>query len=142
MPTKQEAMRAGDRRRKQTLRMVLSAVKFEEVERGGELDDETMLKVLQGEAKSRHETIEDAEKAGRSDLAEEAQAELEILQSFLPEPLSDEEIEALAREAIEATGADDLGQTGQVMGVIMPKVTGRADGKRVSEIVRGLLSES
>jgi uncharacterized protein YqeY len=149
MPTKQEleadlkeAMRAGDRRRKQTLRMVLTAVKLEEVERGGELDEETMLKVIQGEAKSRHETIEDAEKAERADLAEEAQAELEILESFLPEPLTDEELTALARQAIEQTGADGMSQMGQVMGVIMPQVTGRADGKRVSEIVRGLLAES
>lgn len=137
-----DAIRAGEKRRKGTLRMVLTAVKLEEVERGGALDEVALLKILQGEAKARQETIEDANKAGRSDLAEEAHAELEIIQTFLPEPLRDEEIEELARQAIEETGAEDMNQMGQVMGRIMPQVTGRADGKRVSEIVRGLLAES
>lgn len=136
-----QAMREGDDLRRRTLRMALSAVKLAEVDRKGELDEEAVMKILQHEAKSRQETIQDAKQAGRDDLIEAAEAELELLQTFLPEPLTEDEIRAMATEAIEQTGASGPGDMGQVMGQLMPQVGGRADGKQVSQIVQRLLSE-
>jgi len=136
-----QAMREGDDLRRSTLRMALSAVKLAEVDRKGELDEEGVMKILQGEAKSRRETIDDAKKAGRDDLVEAAEQELELLQTYLPEPLTDDEIQQMAAQAIEASGASGPADMGQVMGQLMPQVGGRADGKRVSQIVQRLLSE-
>jgi uncharacterized protein YqeY len=148
MPTKSEledqlhqAMRQGDDLRRRTLRMVLSAVKLAEVERRGELDENDITKILQREAKSRDETIADAKKAGRDDLIEAAKAELDLLRTFLPEPLSDPELEGLAKQAIADAGASGPSDMGQVMGKLMPLVGARADGKRVSQVVQRLLSE-
>jgi uncharacterized protein YqeY len=136
------AMRSGDETRKRTMRMLLSAVKLAEVEKRGALDDAGMQAVLQKEVKVRHEAIADAEKAQRPDLVQAAQAELTILQAYLPEPLSPAELDRLAREAIESAGATGPQDVGKVMKEIMPRVQGRADGKEVSAVVRGLLSQS
>ena len=136
------AMRAGDEPRKRTMRMLLSAVKLAEVEKRGELDEDGMQTVLQKEVKVRHEAIADAEKAKREDLAGAARAELAILQAFLPEPLSPTELEGMARAAIGAVGAAGPQDMGKVMKELMPRVQGRADGKDVSAVVRGLLSAS
>jgi uncharacterized protein len=135
-----DAMRSGDDVRKRTLRMVLSAVKLAEVEKRGELDEAGMIAVLQKEVKARHETIHDSERAARPDLAEASQAELAVLQSYLPQPLSEEELTRLVRQAIEETGASTPAEQGKVMKVLMPRVQGKADGKAVSEHVRQLLS--
>lgn len=134
------AMREGNEVEKRTLRMVLSAWKLAEVERGDELDDAATLSLLQKEAKARREAIEDAEKAGRSDIVTASQAELEYLETFLPRPLSSPELEELARKAIEDSGATDPSQMGLVMKDLMPQLQGRADGKRASEMVRNLLT--
>lgn len=146
MPTKSEleaelkqAMREGDKVRRSTLRMVLAAVKLAEVERGEPLPEQEILKLLQKEAKSRSETIEDAQQAGREDLIEAAEAELAILEEFLPQPLSPTEIEAMAREVIDELGAEDMSAMGQVMGEMMSRAAGRAEGSEVSETVRRLL---
>lgn len=136
------AMRAGNDLEKRTLRMVLSAWKLAEVERGGPLDDSAALGLLQKEAKSRQEAIADAERAGRPELVAAAQAEWELLQTYLPAPLSEQELEQLARQAISETGAQGPQQMGQVMAALMPRVQGRADGKRVSQVVRNLLAVS
>lgn len=148
MPTKSDledqlhqAMRSGDDLRRRTLRMVLSAVKLAEVERKGELDESDIMKILQREAKSREETISDAKTAGRQDLVDSSSAELELLRTYLPEPLTDAELQALAEQAIAQTGASGPGDMGQVMGVLMPQVGTRADGKRVSQAVQRLLSK-
>lgn len=135
-----EAIRAGDDVRKRTLRMILAAIKLAEVERRGPLDDAGMLGVLQKEAKTRHETIADAERAGRDDLTAAARDELALVESYLPQPLSSEELEALARQAIAEAGASAPGDMGKVMKVLMPQVQGRADGKVVSDLVRRLLA--
>ena len=147
MPTKTEfenalkdAMRAGDDTRKRTLRMILSAVKLAEVERRGPLDEAGLLAVLQKEAKIRNEAIADAEKAGRADLVAGAQAELVLLESYLPKALSAEELEALARQAITEAGATAPGDMGRVMRLLMPQIQGRADGKTASDLVRRLLT--
>ena len=136
------AMRSGDEPRKRTMRMLLSAVKLAEVEKRGALDDAGMQAVRQKEVKVRHEAIADAEKANRDDLAQASQAELVILQAYLPEPLAPAELERLAREAIAAASASGPQDMGKVMRELMPRVQGRADGKDVSDVVRGLLSAS
>jgi uncharacterized protein YqeY len=134
-----EAMKAKDETRKRVLRLALSAVKLVEVEKQEELDDDAVIGVLQKEAKSRQETIEDAEKAERPDLIEIAKAETAILEEYLPEGLSPEELEALVKEVIAEVGASSMADMGKVMGAIMPKVQGRADGGQVNRMVRQLL---
>jgi uncharacterized protein YqeY len=134
------AMRSGDDLRKRTLRMILSSVKLAEVEKRGELDEAGMQAVLQREVKTRQETIADAEKAQRPDLAAATHAELAVVQAYLPAQLSPDEIEQMTRQAITATGAAGPQDMGRVMKEIMPKVQGRADGKTVNEIVRRLLN--
>lgn len=136
-----EAMRAGDSVRKSTLRMALSAIQLVEVEKRDErLDDSAIIAVLQKEIKSRHETIEDAQKSGRIDLIEASQAEIEILKAYLPKQLSQDELDALARQAIEEVGATDMRAMGQVMKVLVPRLQGRATGNQASQAVRKLLA--
>lgn len=137
-----DAMRSGDETRKRTLRMILASVKNAEVEKHGELDDAEMTAVLQREVKTRQETIADAGKAQRQDLAQAAGAELAIVQAYLPAQLSSEELDQMARQAIAATGAAGPQDMGKAMKELMPMVQGRADGKAASEIVRRLLNPS
>ena len=134
-----EAMRDRDAITKSTLRMTLSAIKLAEVDEGGELEESALLAVVQRQVKSRQETIRDAVKAGRSDLEAEAQAEIEILQQFLPQPLSAADLENLAWETINQVGAESPAEMGKVMQALMPKVQGQADGAEVSRLVRRLL---
>jgi hypothetical protein len=134
-----EAMRSSDVVRRGTLRMVLSAVKEAEIQKQGELDDPTVLSLLQKEVKSRQESIADAEKAGRPDLVESAETEMAILEEYLPKQLSDAELDALVTAAIAESGASSPAEMGNVMRVLLPKVQGRADGGRVSQAVRGRL---
>lgn len=137
-----DAMRSGDDVRKRTLRMILAAVKLAEVERRAPLDEPGLLAVLQKEAKTRHEAIEDAGRAGRPELAQAARLELELIESYLPQPLSQAELEALARQAIAEAGAAAPADMGRVMKVLMPRIQGRADGKAASDLVRRLLAPS
>lgn len=137
-----QAMRSGDSLKKSTLRLVLTAIKLAEVEVGGELDGQSVQRVLQKEAKSRRETIADAKAAGRDDLRAAAEDELAILEDYLPKQLSQDEIRSIAAQAISDSGASGPEDMGRVMGVVMGKTKGRADGSQVSKIVRDLLSES
>ncbi len=134
-----EALKAGDAQRKMTLRMALASIKNAEVEARGELDEERVLGLLQKEVKSRQETIEGAEQANRPDLIEKAELEIGIISEFLPQPLTTDELRALVEEAIQESGADSIDDIGQVMGVLMPKIRGKADGKEANQIVRELL---
>jgi len=134
-----EALKAGDAQRKTTLRMALAAIKNAEVETQGELDEDRVLSLLQKEVKFRQETIEGAEQANRPDLIAKAETEIEILNVFLPKPLSDEELRGLVKEAVEEVGAESISDIGRVMGVLMPKIRGKADGKEANQIVRELL---
>jgi uncharacterized protein YqeY len=136
-----DALRAGDELRKSTLRMVLSSIKLVEVDKGGPLEEGEVLTILQKEIKSRRESIADAEKAGRSDLIADSEAEISILEGYLPQALTEEEIEAMANEVISQEGASSLQDMGKVMKVLMPQVQGRADGGLVSQTVRKLLSD-
>ncbi len=135
----QDAMRAGDELRKTTLRMALSAVKFAEVQKGSPLDEPGVLGILQKEVKSRHEAIEDARKANRPELEAGAHAEIAILQEFLPQALTLQELEQMVRDAIAETGAATPRDMGKVMGVLTPRTKGRADGKAVSDLVKQCL---
>ena len=137
--TLKDAMRNRDEIRKRTVRLAIAEIKNAEIDSKSELDEPAVLVILQKEVKARRETIEAAERAGRSDMIEEANAEIAVLEEFLPQPLTDQEIEDLARTAIEATGATSPREMGAVMKHLMPLVQGRADGKTVSQIVRKLL---
>lgn len=134
-----EAMRAKDELRKRTLRSALASIRLAEVEKGGELDDSGVMAVLQKEIKARHETIADAERARRAEMVAEAQAEIGVLESYLPKPFSPEELEALARQAIQQVGATSPKEMGQVMKVLMPQLQGRATGNEANQVVRRLL---
>jgi uncharacterized protein len=135
-----DAMKSGDDTRKTTVRMVLAAIKQVEVDKRIELDEAAVLAILQKEVKSRREALDEAQKANRQDLASAAQAEIDILNTFLPQAMSAEELRELARQAIAETGASNPADMGKVMKAIMPKVAGRAPGDQVSAAVRELLA--
>lgn len=137
-----DAMRAGDELTKRTLRMVISAIRLNEVEKGAKLDDAGVIAVLQKEVKSRQESISDAQKANRPDLEAESRAEIEVLEKFLPKAYSEAELEALVREAIAETGAASQKDMGKVMKALMPRLQGRATGDQTSQAVRRLLDSS
>ena len=137
--TLKDAMRASDDLRKRTLRMVLSAIRLAEVDKGSLLEDAGVMAILQKEIKSRQESIADAQKANRPDLIEASQAEIGVLETFLPRQLSASELEELARQAIAEVGATSPRQMGQVMKLLAPRLQGRATGDQASQIVRKLL---
>jgi uncharacterized protein YqeY len=135
-----DAMRAKDDLRKRTLRMAISAIRLAEIDRGNELDDNAVMAILQKEVKSRQESIDEARQAGRPELAEAAQDEIDVLKVFLPEQLSPEEVEELARQVIEEVGATSMREMGQVMKALVPRLEGRATGQQANQAVRKLLS--
>mgnify|MGYP001111670573 CR=1 FL=1 len=134
-----DAMRANDDLHKRTIRMALSAIHLAEVDKRQPLDEQEILSILQKEVKTRQESIDEARGANRPQLAADAQAEIEVLQEFLPQPLTQEELEAMARQAVDETGASSQREMGQVMKVLVPRLRGRATGKQASEVVRKLL---
>lgn len=142
--TLQDALKAAmihkDNLRRDVLRMVLSEIKQVEVDERRTLSAEDVATILQREVKKRRESIDEARKAGREDIAGPVELEVQILEGFLPAQLSREEIVRLAKAAIDQSGAVSAKEMGKVMGVLMPKVKGVADGKLVNEIVRELLS--
>jgi uncharacterized protein len=117
-----------------------AALVAENVEAASTLDDAEELSVIQKLVKQRQESIEQAQQAGRTDLAESEMREMKMLEGYLPQQMSREEIEAAAREVIAETGAASEKDMGKVMGALRPRVQGKADGKLVSEVVRSLLS--
>ncbi|MGH2427645.1 MAG: GatB/YqeY domain-containing protein [Candidatus Limnocylindria bacterium] len=134
-----DSMRARDARRTQTLRMAMAAAHNRRIELGQGLTDEDVTDVLAKQVKQRRESIAVYRDAGRGDRADEEEAEAAILAEFLPEQLSPDEIGAMAREAIAATGASTPADMGRVMAQLAPRTKGRADGRAVSEVVRQLL---
>lgn len=133
------AMKSGDRLALSALRLLLSALHNEEIKERRELSPEEIIKVISTLCKQRQEAIEYFRKGGRTDLVEKEEAELVVLRRFLPVALSEEEIRALIRSSIEEVGAKGVQDLGKVMKQIMPKVTGRTEGKRVSELAREIL---
>jgi uncharacterized protein YqeY len=135
-----EAMRNKDELTKNTVRMVLSSIKFAEIETRKPLDDQGIISVLQKEVKMRKETINELEDADRSDLIEKAEAEMKILEKFLPAQLSDEDIKAMAQKVMADVAATTPADMGKVMKNLLPLIKGQAAPDRVSSIVRQLLS--
>lgn len=137
-----DAMRSGDETRKSTLRLLRAAIVNAEKEKGAsELTDEDVQRVIAQQAKQRRDSIAEFEKAGRDDLVAQEQAELDVIMEYLPRQLTGEEIEAAARAKIEEVGATSMAQMGDVMGPLMSEIGDQADGRKVSEIVRRLLSK-
>jgi len=133
------AMRAGDTDKRNTLRMLLAAVKQVEVDEQKELNDAGVQSVLSKQAKQRRESIVDYEKAGRPEMAANEKKELAVVESYLPQMMRRDEIRALAENVIAGLGDVNMKAMGQVMGKLMPQVKGKADGRLVNEIVRELL---
>ena len=119
-----EAMKSRDELRKRVIRMAISAIKNAEIEKRGELDEPEVLAILQKEVKARHETIEGAKKAGREDLIADAEAEIAVLETYLPQALTREELVEIVKEAIAEAGATSPREMGKVMGILMPKIRG------------------
>ena len=136
------AMRGGDGLRRDVLRMVTSAAYNVEKKQGKPLTDDEYLAVLSREVKTRRESVEAFRAGGREDLAAKEEAEIAILGEYLPQALTEDEIAALVREGIAATGASSARDMGKVMGWLAPRTRGRADGKRVSELVVQALAEA
>ncbi|MDP7062794.1 MAG: GatB/YqeY domain-containing protein [Planctomycetota bacterium] len=147
-----DAMRAKDKLRTQTLRSIMNDFKNAGIEKKGRegltddvaspaefLDEAEMIKVIQGAAKRRRESAEQYIAGDRQDLADKENLELSILEEFLPKALTNEELEAMVKEAIAEIGASSMADMGKVMKAVQPKVAGRADGKTISTMVRGLL---
>jgi uncharacterized protein YqeY len=134
-----EAMKAREQVRVGTLRMLMTAVKNSEVEKLHDLSDDEVIEVIAREAKRRCESIEAFEKGGRADLVEKESGELAVLEAYLPEKPSDEELAVLVDQAIAETGASAPKQMGEVMKALMPKLRGRADGAQVSAMVKARL---
>jgi uncharacterized protein YqeY len=134
-----DAMRRGENMRKSTLRMALAAIKLAEVEKDSHMDEAAYQAVILKEIKSRQDTISDAEKANRPEMISQAEQEIKILQTYLPPALTPQELEALARAAIDETGATSMREMGQVMKVLVPQLRGRATGDQASQVVRKML---
>ena len=135
------AMKSGDEVRKRTVRMVLAAVKQVEVDKRTELDETAVTALIQKEVKNRREALEEAKKANRDDLVAANEAEIKVLEEFLPKAMPAEELRALVQAAIAETGAAAPSDMGKVMKVVMPKVAGRAPNDMISAAVKELLAK-
>jgi uncharacterized protein YqeY len=141
-----DAMKARDQLRLDTLRMVKAKIQEKEVELRGKkgrdhvLEEEDILQVLTTAAKQRRDSIESFRSGGREELAVKEEQELAIIKEYLPQQLSDEDLQRLVKEAVEETGAESPKDMGKVMKAVMPKVKGQADGKRINAAVQALLS--
>lgn len=134
------SMKAQNAARTSTLRMVKAAMMNREIEKGGELDDEEMIKLLRSMVKQRKDSVEQYQKGGRQDLADKENAEIEIIETYLPQAASPEEIEQAVAAAISETGAASMKDMGKVMKAAQAALVGKnADGRTVSEIVRAKL---
>jgi len=134
-----DAMKAGDKDRRNAIRLLQSAIKQVEIDSRNELDNAAVMKILQKEAKKRREAIDELEAAGRRGDAASERFELAVIEDFLPRQLTAAELKPIVQAAIVETGATSMKQMGQIMKMVMPKVNGLADGKQVNAIVRELL---
>jgi uncharacterized protein len=135
-----DAMKERDAERRDALRLILNALRSAEKEIQRPLHDDEELQVLQRERKRRLEAIEAYRAAGREEQAEQEEDELEVLEDFMPEPLSEQELELIVDDAIAENGATSLRDLGRVMADVMPQIAGRADGSAVSQLVREKLA--
>lgn len=136
-----KALKSGEKAKATVLRGLKSDFKYKKIELGKELTDDDCIAVLSTVAKKIKDSIEQFEKGGREDLVEKEELELEIIQTYLPQQLGEEELRQIIREAIKETGANSPQQMGLVMKAVMPKTKGRADGKLVSKLTTELLAK-
>ncbi|HEY5996998.1 MAG TPA: GatB/YqeY domain-containing protein [Candidatus Deferrimicrobiaceae bacterium] len=136
----QKAAKERDSLALSALRMALSELKYKEIEAHGELPDEAVIKLLASMVKRRRESIDMYTKGNRPDLVAQESAEIKVLEVYLPQGISEAEVEAIVRETVAAEGAKGVADMGRVMKALMPKIAGRADGKVVNEIVRRVLA--
>ena len=136
-----EAMKAGDDVRKRTVRMVLAAVRQVEIDRQVKLDETAVLAIIQKEIKTRKDAVEEARRANRPDIVAATEAEIVVLQAYLPQALSTDGLKTLAEAAIAEAGAISPADMGKVMKLLIPRVAGRAPGDQVSAAVRQLLQK-
>lgn len=138
-----QSMLAKDTQKTSVLRLLISAISYYEINKGGagyEATDEDVLSVIGAQVKQRKDSIEQYMAAGRNELADKEKSELEMLATYLPEQMGEEEVSKLVDEAIAQTGATTMADIGKVMGALMPKVKGKADGGLVSSLVKQKLS--
>lgn len=135
-----DAMRAKDKVRLKTLRLITSAIKQREVDERIELDDTQVLAILDKMIKQRKDSIEQYEKAERDDLVQVEKDEIEIISEFMPQPLSEDEVAQMIDDAIATTGASDMKGMGKVMGILKPQLQGRADMGKVSGVIKARLT--
>ncbi|MDA8078320.1 MAG: GatB/YqeY domain-containing protein [Nitrospiraceae bacterium] len=136
------ALKASDKLKLSVLRLLKAAIKNRQIEKGRELSDEEIFAVITTLVKQRRESIEQFSRGGRTELAEQEQLEMAVLQAYLPQQLSPEDIDSLIREAIQESGAAGEADMGRVMRILMPRIKGVADGKIVNNRVRELLRPS
>lgn len=134
------AMRSGEKERLATIRLILAAIKQVEVDTRKELNDPDIVAILDKMGKQRRESIDQFEKANRQDLADKEKAELEIINGYLPTPLSDAEISAALEKALQETSASSMKDMGAVMALLKPQLQGRADMGKVSKLIKARLS--
>ncbi|PID59138.1 glutamyl-tRNA amidotransferase [candidate division KSB3 bacterium] len=139
MQDMKEAMKQKAQIRLGTIRQIRSTIKNKEIELMEELDDEGIVKVISTLVKQHKDSIEQFTKGGRVDLAEKEDAELKVLEGYMPQQMSDKDVQALVREAIETLDVHSMKDMGKVMKYVMPKVQGRADGKLVNQYVKSFL---
>lgn len=135
-----DAMRAKEKQRLGVIRLIMAAIKQREVDERIELNDEQVLSVMDKMLKQRKESIAQYQAAGRQELADVESAEISVIQTFMPEPLSETEITTMVQEAMQQTGASAMKDMGKVMGILKPKLQGRADMSEVSKLIKSQLS--
>jgi uncharacterized protein len=135
-----QAMKSGEKFRLSTIRLVRAAIKNQEIELRRPLDDNDVIQVVSRELKQRRDSLQDFQRAGRDDLVANVSSEIDIISQYLPEQLTEEEIKVIVKQTMQETGASSKADLGKLMGVLMPKVKGRADGKLVNQIVQQSLS--
>jgi hypothetical protein len=134
------AMKAKDRQALKAVRMILEAIKKKEIDERIELDDAQVMTVIQKMVKQRKDSISQFSDAGRTDLVEIEEAELEIINNYMPEQLSDEEVESVVDRAINDSGANSMKDMGKLMGMLKPRLQGKADMSTVSQLIKSRLS--
>ncbi len=134
------AMKNKDKFKLSVIRMVISSIKYVEIEKRSSLSDDQIIDVLTREVKQRRDSLQEFEKANRTDLIGKIKEELAILQDYLPEQLTEEELKKIVQETVQEIGASNKSEMGKVMSAVMPKVKGRADGKMINKLVQEVLS--
>jgi hypothetical protein len=136
-----EALKAGQKDKLTVLRGLKSALKYAQIDKGDDLTDQDVIAALSAQAKKVRDSIEQFEKGQRSDLTDQARAELKIIEEYLPEQLDEGKLREIIKEAIDELGAESAGDVGKVMQTVIPRVKGRADGKQVNKLAMEMLAK-